>query len=181
MQSLDNLEDAIHEYCLEKGIFPISNGNFVSTWIDLYPLTCDRKMMSSLTNALSSRLFLHTWDFSYIAGKELHGTLLASSLVNKCNWLESDLVIVRKEADTIKVPHSFGRELPHIKESNCILIDEVISSGTNMESSITDLSYRGFNVSGVLSVVYRGGGAKEKAEGMGIPFDYLYEIPEELI
>jgi orotate phosphoribosyltransferase len=50
-----------------------------------------------------------------------------------------------------------------------------------MESSIKTLINAGFEVTGILSVVYRGGGAKEKAEGVEIPFDYLYMIPEEVI
>jgi len=174
----DNLEYAINEYCLESGKFPISDGNYVSSWIDLYPLTCNREFSNLITESLCSKLFSNFWQFSYVAGKELHGTLLASSLVAKCKWIDSDLVIVRKEAKSIKVPYNFEKDS---NENKCILLDEVISSGTNMESSIIDLNNRGFQVVGVMSVVYRGGGAKEKAEGMGIPFDYLYKIPEELI
>ncbi len=199
-EALNTLRVAINQYCIQEGRFPISDGNFVSSWIDLYPLTCSRKMMSKLTNALSTKLFTRPWKFEFIAGKELHGTLLASSLINKCSWLDSDLVIVRKEDNIVKTPYrlyntDFVIE-EHIKyEMNrtdkltqpprvpfdCILVDEVISSGVNMESSIEYLLNKGFRVNGVLSVVYRGGGAKEKAESRGIPFDYLYEIPEELI
>jgi orotate phosphoribosyltransferase len=65
--------------------------------------------------------------------------------------------------------------------TKCVLIDDIISSGVNMSSSINYLTMLGFDVTGVMSVVYRGGGAKEKAKVMGIPFDYLYEIPEEVI
>ena len=193
-EALNTLRVAINQYCIQEGRFPISDGNFVSSWIDLYPLTCSRKMMSKLTNALSTKLFTRPWKFEFIAGKELHGTLLASSLINKCSWLDSDLVIVRKEDNIVKTPYymdstrvllnslyPFDKEEPFENSDNCILVDEVISSGVNMESSIEYLLNKGFRVNGVLSVVYRGGGAKEKAESRGIPFDYLYEIPEELI
>ena len=198
-EALNTLRVAINQYCIQEGRFPISDGNFVSSWIDLYPLTCSRKMMSKLTNALSTKLFTRPWKFEFIAGKELHGTLLASSLINKCSWLDSDLVIVRKEDNIVKTPYymdstrmllnrllsreysTIDKEEPFENSDNCILVDEVISSGVNMESSIEYLLNKGFRVNGVLSVVYRGGGAKEKAESRGIPFDYLYEIPEELI
>jgi orotate phosphoribosyltransferase len=171
-----NLEDAIYEYCLKNGKFSISDGNYVSSWIDLYPLTCSRKFSDMITESLSRKLFSHSWKFDYVAGKELHGSLLASNLINKCKWLDSDLVIVRKEDNVIKAPCELDPNL-----TKCILVDEIISSGVNMESSIKTLINAGFEVTGILSVVYRGGGAEEKAEGMGIPFDYLYKIPEEVL
>ena len=170
-----NLEDAIHKYCLKNGKFPISDGNYVSSWIDLYPLTCSRKYNNLILSELSTRLFKHNWNFNYVAGKELHGALLANSLINTCSWLDSDLVIVRKEGNVIKRPCEM------LGVTKCVLIDDIISSGVNMTSSIEYLTMLGFDVTGVMSVVYRGGGAKEKAKVMGIPFDYLYEIPEEVL
>lgn len=174
-EELSSLRTAINLYCIEEGRFPISDGNFVSSWIDLYPLTCSTKMMSMLTNSLATKLFTTPWQFEYIAGKELHGALLACNLVNSHRFLESDLIIVRKEDNIVKTPY-------HIDSTrNCILVDEVISSGTNMMSSIEYLHNKGFKVTGVICVIYRGGGAKEKAEEIGIPFTSLFDIPEKVI
>ena len=173
-EELNFLRTAINLHCIEEGMFPISDGNFVTNWVDLYPLTCNREMLNKMVTSLATKIFSRSWKFEYVAGKELHGALLASSLVTNNKWMESDTIVVRK-SEGVKLPYSC------LWSSNCILVDDVISAGVNMLSSIEEIQKNGLGVTGVICVVYREGGAKEIAESRGIPFDYLFSITEDVI
>ena len=109
-------------------------------------------------------------------GKELHGSLIASNLVRSEKSLESDLIIIRKDTEPF-IRSPYDRK----SRGRVILIDDVISAGINMLDSLKLLEEAGYIVSGILCVVYRGGGAEKLAEDLNIPFKYLLRIEEEVI
>ena len=166
------LLNQINEYCRLYGRFPISNGKFVSTYIDMYSLTTDRQFMNNICLQLTDLMLEHGLKPDYLAGKELHGALIAQFMGA---WTNTNSIIVRKN-DRLLSPVTGSP-----KRNEVVLIDDVISAGINMERSYDIIEDNGYHVSGILCIVYRGGGAKEKADHLGVPFDYLFEIPEEVV
>jgi len=176
VENIDLIATAIDTYGFKEGIFPISNGKKVSSFVDLYPLTCSREWLTKICSLLGDKIFTLGWKSDYIAGKELHGSLIASNLVRSEKSLESDLIIIRKDTEPF-IRSPYDRK----SRGRVILIDDVISAGINMLDSLKLLEEAGYIVSGILCVVYRGGGAEKLAEDLNIPFKYLLRIEEEVI
>ena len=172
---LQKLQAEIERTCFLKNPVKISDDKYVTNYIDLYKLTCQPTWMNLITSELRSRIFEKGWDYRYIAGKELHGALLASHM--NCNNL-----IVRKYS-SLDVIDKFNQVVtPNnvVTGTKVILVDDVSSAGINMSDSIEKLSHN-FDVFGAISVVCRGSGALEVSEKWDIPFEYLLYIPEEYI
>ena len=163
----------IEKHCLSSNPRAISNGSYVSNYIDLYKLTCEPKWLNYMVTEIRSRLFVNGWNCDLIAGKELHGALLASHVV--ANSFKSGVLIIRKNEYTLLSPSNL------IAGSSVVLIDDITSAGINLADSLAMLESSNFNVVGALSVVYRGGGALEVAKECNIPFDYLLYMPEDIV
>ena len=172
--NLTKLQTEIERTCFLKNPVKISNGKYVTNYIDLYRLTCQPTWMNLITSELRSRIFEQGWDYKYVAGKELHGSLLASHM--NCNNL-----IVRKHVTNLDVIDKFNQVVtPNnvVTGTKVILVDDVSSAGINMSDSIEKLSHN-FDVVGAISVICRGSGALEVSDKWDIPFEYLLYIPEE--
>ncbi len=167
------MQRKIEELCLSTSPKVISDGSYVSNYIDLYKLTCEPKWLNYIITELRSRLFINGWNYNYVAGKELHGALLASHMT--ANSFKFGTLIIRKNEYALLSPGNL------IKGSSVVLIDDITSVGVNMADSLAMLENSSFNVVGALSVIYRGGGALEVAKECSIPFDYLLYMPEDLV
>ena len=171
-ERLQKLQAEIERTCFLKNPVKISDGKYVSNYIDLYRLTCQPTWLNLITSELKSRIFESGWNYRYIAGKELHGALLASHM-------NSDTIIVRKESNTV---HDFQAYLgpKHINTgTGVVLVDDITSAGINMEQSLNMLSLD-FEIVGAISVICRGSGALEVAKKWSIPFEYLLYIEENV-
>ncbi len=171
-ERLQKLQAEIERSCILKEPVKISDGKYVTNYIDLYRLTCQPSWLTLITSELRSRIFEMGWDYKYIAGKELHGALLASHM-------NCDTLILRKytsleviEKQTYVGPNNI------VTGTEVILVDDITSAGVTMENSIERLS-REFDIIGAISVVCRGSGALEVSKKWDIPFEYLLYIPEE--
>lgn len=167
-----HLLNQIKECCVLHGKFPISDGKLVKTYIDLYKLTTDRQFMNNICLQLTDLMLENNLKPDYLAGKELHGALIAQFMGS---WANTNSIIVRKN-DRLLSPVTGSA-----KRNEVVLVDDVISAGVNMERSYGIIEDHGYHVSGIICVVYRGGGAKRIASQLDIPFGYLFEIPEEVV
>ena len=52
VENIDLIATAIDTYGFKEGIFPISNGKKVSSFVDLYPLTCSREWLTKICSLL---------------------------------------------------------------------------------------------------------------------------------
>ena len=172
-ERLRKLQAEIERTCFIGSSIEISNGNYVSNYIDLYRLTCQTTWLNLITSELRSRIFELGWDPKYVAGKELHGALLASHM-------NSNTVIIRKESNKVYDSRGYLGPKNIMVDSDIVLIDDVTSAGINMEDSIRTLSLD-FNIVGAISVVCRGSGAFEVSRKWDIPFEHLIYLPEDIV
>ena len=168
-KDLKDLEEYVRSDCFMEGRFEISDGGFVESYINMFPITIQYEKSRLVSWLLNGIIMDNNWLPDILFGKELHGSLIASNLVRDCRPLH-DLGIIRKSDELI---YNRACAIP-----NAILLDDVISTGVNMRNSIQLLRDNDFWVEGVVCVVYRGGGAKEECEDMGIPLESILEIPE---
>lgn len=172
-ERLQKLQTEIERNCILKNPVKISNGKYVTNYIDLYKLTCQPTWLNLITSELRSRIFEMGWEYKYIAGKELHGALLASHM-------NCDTLILRKYT-SLEVIEGQGYVGPNniVTGTEVILVDDITSAGISMEDSIERLSHE-FDVIGAISVVCRGSGALEVSKKWDVPFEYLLYIEENV-
>ena len=160
-----DLKQLIEEKCLISGsTYKISDGSYVDTYVDMYKVLLGSDL-TFVRNEVVDEIYRIDWSgVNFLAGRETCGSLLIQSMNH---W---DRLLVRK--NSYEIASASG------KKGSCILIDDVTSVGLSMEDSVNKLRYAGYTVKGALSIVYRGKGAEQVAERLGIPFKWMVYIPE---
>lgn len=156
---------------IKFGRFTLKSGIESPFYVDLRPLASDPKILKDLANYLLDILPLDNFDL--ICGVPYAALPMATAMS-----LESylPLIIKRKEAKQ----HGTKKLIEGIyqKGQNCLLVEDVITSGKSLLETIPEIEDEGLMVSDIVVVLDRQQGGKELLESKGYRVHTLFTITE---
>ena len=156
---------------IKFGRFTLKSGIESPFYVDLRPLASDPKILKKLANYLLEMLPLDNFDL--ICGVPYAALPMATAMS-----LESylPLIIKRKEAKQ----HGTKKMIEGIftKGQNCLLVEDVITSGKSLLETIPEIESEGISVSDIVVVLDRQQGGKELLENKGFRVHTLFTISE---
>ena len=162
--------------CYELGIikfgrFTLKSGIESPFYVDLRPLASDPKILKHLADYMLEMLPLDNFDL--ICGVPYAALPMATAMS-----LESyiPLIIKRKEAKgygTKKLIEGIFQ-----KGQNCLLVEDVITSGKSLLETIPEIESEGITVSDIVVVLDRQQGGKELLEDKGYRVHTLFTISD---
>ncbi len=156
---------------IKFGRFTLKSGIESPFYVDLRPLASEPKILKNLANYLLDMLPLDNFDV--ICGVPYAALPMATAMS-----LESyiPLIIKRKEAKEYGTKKLI--EGIYKKGDNCLLVEDVITSGKSLIETIAEVENEGLNVSDIVVVLDREQGGKEKLEAKGYRVHTLFTISE---
>ena len=156
---------------IKFGRFTLKSGIESPFYVDLRPLASDPKILKKLANYLLEMLPLDNFDI--ICGVPYAALPMATAMS-----LESylPLIIKRKEAKAYGTKKLI--EGIYEKDQNCLLVEDVITSGKSLVETIDEVENEGIKVSDIVVVLDRQQGGKEKLEAKGYKVHSLFNISE---
>ena len=156
---------------IKFGRFTLKSGIESPFYVDLRPLASDPKILKRLANYLLDMLPLDNFDL--ICGVPYAALPMATAMS-----LESylPLIIKRKEAKeygTKKMIEGIFQ-----KGQNCLLVEDVITSGKSLLETIPEIENEGISVSDIVVVLDRQQGGKDMLESKGYRVHTLFTISE---
>ena len=156
---------------IKFGRFTLKSGIESPFYVDLRPLASDPKILKHLANYMLDMLPLDNFDL--ICGVPYAALPMATAMS-----LESylPLIIKRKEAKQ----HGTKKMLEGIYShgQNCLLVEDVITSGASLLETIPEIENEGITVSDIVVVLDRQQGGKEILESKGYRVHTLFTISE---
>lgn len=156
---------------IKFGRFTLKSGIESPFYVDLRPLASDPKILKHLANYLLEMLPLDNFDL--ICGVPYAALPMATAMS-----LESyiPLIIKRKEAKEYGTKKLI--EGIYKKGQNCLLVEDVITSGKSLLETIPEIENEGISVSDIVVVLDRQQGGKELLESKGYNVHTLFTISE---
>ena len=156
---------------IKFGRFTLKSGIESPFYVDLRPLASDPKILKNLANYLLDMLPLDNFDL--ICGVPYAALPMATAMS-----LESyiPLIMKRKEAKQ----HGTKKLIEGIftKGQNCLLVEDVITSGKSLLETIPEIENEGITVSDIVVVLDRQQGGKELLESKGYNVHTFFTISE---
>ena len=156
---------------IKFGRFTLKSGIESPFYVDLRPLASDPKILKNLANYLLEMLPLDNFDL--ICGVPYAALPMATAMS-----LESyiPLIIKRKEAKAYGTKKLI--EGIYQKGQNCLLVEDVITSGKSLLETIAEVKHEDLKVSDIVVVLDREQGGKELLEKKGLKVHTLFNITE---
>lgn len=156
---------------IKFGRFTLKSGIESPFYVDLRPLASDPKILKDLAKYLLEMLPLDNFDL--ICGVPYAALPMATAMS-----LESyiPLIMKRKEAKS----HGTKKLIEGIfsKGQNCLLVEDVITSGKSLLETIPEIENEGISVSDIVVVLDRQQGGKEMLQSKGYNVHTLFTISE---
>jgi uridine monophosphate synthetase len=156
---------------IKFGRFTLKSGIESPFYVDLRPLASDPKILKSLANYLLEMLPLDNFDL--ICGVPYAALPMATAMS-----LESyiPLIIKRKEAKSYGTKKLI--EGIYQKGQNCLLVEDVITSGKSLIETIAEVEQEDLKVADIVVVLDREQGGKQLLESNGYKVHTLFNISE---
>lgn len=156
---------------IKFGRFTLKSGIESPFYVDLRPLASDPKILKNLANYLLEMLPLDNFDL--ICGVPYAALPMATAMS-----LESyiPLIIKRKEAKNYGTKKLI--EGIYQKGQNCLLVEDVITSGKSLVETIAEIEQEDIKVSDIVVVLDREQGGKQLLESKGYRVHTLFNISE---
>jgi len=156
---------------IKFGRFTLKSGIESPFYVDLRPLASDPKILKNLANYLLEMLPLDNFDL--ICGVPYAALPMATAMS-----LESyiPLIIKRKEAKNYGTKKLI--EGIYQKGQNCLLVEDVITSGKSLIETIAEVEQEDLKVADIVVVLDREQGGKELLESKGYRVHTLFNISE---
>lgn len=156
---------------IKFGHFTLKSGIESPFYVDLRPLASDPKILKYLANYLLEMLPLDNFDL--ICGVPYAALPMATAMS-----LESyiPLIIKRKEAKSYGTKKRI--EGIYQKGQNCLLVEDVITSGESLAETIEEIENEDLKVSDIVVVLDREQGGKEHLRRKGYNVHTLFSISE---
>lgn len=156
---------------IKFGRFTLKSGIESPFYVDLRPLASDPKILKNLANYLLDMLPLDNFDL--ICGVPYAALPMATAMS-----LESyiPLIIKRKEAKEYGTKKMI--EGIYQKGQNCLLVEDVITSGKSLVETIAEIEQEDIQVADIVVVLDREQGGKQLLESKGYRVHTLFNISE---
>ena len=156
---------------IKFGRFTLKSGIESPFYVDLRPLASDPKILKKLANYLLEMLPLDNFDI--ICGVP-YAALPMATAMSLDSYLP--LIIKRKEAKDYGTKRLI--EGIFTKGQNCLLVEDVITSGKSLLETIDEVENEGIDVSDIVVVLDRQQGGKQLLESRGYNVHTLFTISE---
>lgn len=153
-----------------SGEFKLRSGIISNEYFDKYQFECRPNLLNEITNYLIGLL---PTEFDLLAGLETGGIPLATALALK---IGKPMVLVRKKAKdygTMKLA-----EGPDIEQMKLVVIEDVVTSGGQILTSIENIRKIGGFCNVALCVIDREQGGSEILSTVGIELRSLFKMSE---
>ena len=152
------------------GEFKLRSGAISSEYFDKYQFESNPELLNEISKYLAEMI-----DFEYdlLAGLEVGGIPIATALALRTN---KPMVFVRKEAKhygTAKLV-----EGQNIKNKELLIVEDVVTSGGQIISSVEELRKQGAIINKAVCVIDREQGGKEILKNNGILLFPLFTMTE---
>jgi len=156
---------------IKFGRFTLKSGIESPFYVDLRPLASDPKILKNLANYLLDMLPLDNFDL--ICGVPYAALPMATAMS-----LQSyiPLIIKRKEAKNYGTKKLI--EGIYQKGQNCLLVEDVITSGKSLIETIAEVEQEDLKVADIVVVLDREQGGKQLLESKGYRVHTLFNISE---
>ncbi|WP_345766471.1 MULTISPECIES: orotidine-5'-phosphate decarboxylase [Chryseobacterium] len=156
---------------IKFGRFTLKSGIESPFYVDLRPLASDPKILKNLANYLLDMLPLDNFDL--ICGVPYAALPMATAMS-----LQSyiPLIIKRKEAKNYGTKKLI--EGIYQKGQNCLLVEDVITSGKSLIETIAEVEQEDIKVADIVVVLDREQGGKQLLESKGYRVHTLFNISE---
>lgn len=156
---------------IKFGRFTLKSGIESPFYVDLRPLASDPKILKQLSNYLLDILPLD--DFDVICGVPYAALPMATAMS-----LESYIPLIIKRKEAKKYGTKKLIEGIYKKGQNCLLVEDVITSGASLLETVTEVENEGLHVSDIIVVLDREQGGVERLEQKGYKVHTLFTISE---
>lgn len=166
-----DLAKHVYDIAHLTGEFKLRSGVISNEYFDKYQFESNPELLVSI--AIQLNHIINSLEYDYLAALEMGGIPIATAMamMNK-----KSMVFVRKEAKeygTAKLA-----EGPEIKNSNLLIVEDVVTSGGQIIISANDLRERGATITDAVCVIDREAGGREKLAEAGITLHSLFTMSE---
>lgn len=162
---IENLAQLVKDTALLTGEFILSSGRKSNYYLDKYRIETQPDILSAVAEGLIPKLPSNT---DILAGPELGAIPLVTAVGLKTGI---PFLLVRKKAKEYGTKNVV--EGLYEKGQNVVLIEDVLTTGTQAVTAADSLRGLGLNVLKIVCVVDREEGAREAVEKAGYVFDPL--------
>lgn len=166
-----DLAKHVYDIAHLTGEFKLRSGVISNEYFDKYQFESNPELLVSI--AIQLNHIINSLEYDYLAALEMGGIPIATAMamMNK-----KSMVFVRKEAKeygTAKLA-----EGPEIKNTNLLIVEDVVTSGGQIIISANDLRERGATITDAVCVIDREAGGREKLAEAGITLHSLFTMSE---
>jgi len=166
-----DLAKHVYDIAHLTGEFKLRSGVISNEYFDKYQFESNPELLVSI--AIQLNHVVNSLEYDYLAALEMGGIPIATAMamMNK-----KSMVFVRKEAKeygTAKLA-----EGPEIKNTNLLIVEDVVTSGGQIIISANDLRERGATITDAVCVIDREAGGREKLAEAGITLHSLFTMSE---
>ena len=166
-----DLAKHVYDIAHLTGEFKLRSGLISNEYFDKYQFESNPELLVSI--AIQLNHVVNSLEYDYLAALEMGGIPIATAMamMNK-----KSMVFVRKEAKeygTAKLA-----EGPEIKNTNLLIVEDVVTSGGQIIISANDLRERGATITDAVCVIDREAGGREKLAEAGIKLHSLFTMSE---
>ncbi len=154
-----------------RGTFTLRSGKTSSYYIDKYRLTTEPRLLARITDGLASML---PEGVDRVAGTALGAVPLATALS-----LRTGLPALFVRVDAAR-DHGSSKQIEGVLEprDRVVLVEDVVTTGGASLAAVDLLRAAGAEIGGVIAVVDREEGGRERFDAAGITFRALFTVTE---
>ncbi len=174
------LLDLLRSRSLRRGDFILSSGARSNFYIDARITTMSGKGQMLIGAVALDTLDRLGWSPRLVGGLTLGADPIAHAIAHTATaqGRPIDAFTVRKEAKR----HGASRRIegPFLENADVVVVEDVLTTGASAADAVTAVQQAGARVIGVLALVDRGEGGRERFAADGIPVSVIYTVSELL-
>ncbi|WP_337061214.1 orotate phosphoribosyltransferase [Kineococcus sp. G2] len=179
----ERLAALIAERAVVHGRVTLSSGEEADHYVDLRRITLDGEASALVGPVLLD--LVADWDFQAVGGLTMGADPVALAVVHAANargWAAAhggaplDAFVVRKAEKA----HGLQRRVegPDVAGRRVLAVEDTSTTGGSVLTAVAALREAGAEVVGVVVIVDRATGAKERVEAEGLPYRAAYSLAD---
>jgi len=174
MSARERLKEEILKKAVVHGKVILSSGKEANCYVDLRRITLDA-VAAPLVGEVMLDL-TKDWEFDAVGGLTLGADPVATAMMHVAaqRGHRLDAFVVRKSEKA----HGLQRRIegPDVKGRRVLAVEDTSTTGTSVLTAVDALKEAGATVVGVAVIVERG--ASVNIDAAGLPFRYIWNLPE---
>jgi len=179
----ERLADLVASKAVVRGKVTLSSGKEADYYVDLRRISLDGEASALVGPVLLD--LVQDWEFEAVGGLTMGADPVAFAMVHAANargWAAAhgrplDAFVVRKAEKA----HGLQRRIegPDVAGRRVVAVEDTSTTGGSVLTAVEALRAAGAEVVGVVVIVDRATGAKEKVEAdAGVPYRYAYGLSD---